>query len=684
MAAAQLPREILNIIFEDLDYRRYLLACTKTCRSWSVPASEQLHRVEHRRAVNWAIVKKDNALLDRVLHIKSACFALEDLTLAIMMDNAYAAEAMLSNDALLLEWREGHLRERERPADSFSWERQRRYRERDVYGAVPLVAAVVRRNKQLVARILEAAPDINHDVPDRLSHTPLTVACASEQQFIDKVASGYLSANHASVMWYATPGQNLLARIDTAPDLDIVRLLVEAGHRLDPPSRIELCTSGWRNGAQVEVETQQSCSRQLPLYLASCAGNIPLMELLLSLGAAPDGQGTWDTNDLRPLMGAASVPGNVEAVRVLLKGGADPLQAGFRVVGSPLHAAADTEIAAELLDAGVPVDYCSAVWREAPCVTPLAHAIYARRPEVALLLLSKGANASCTDYLRCPVIRTAVYRNVPEVIPALVARGENPYGGKSDTHSPWCLRERAVIMNSVAVVEQMLALGMDFERRMPRPWLDLEGRPRDHRPICWVRSVEMLDLIAGCSGDLNERVGDNGETVFLQAMRSRGTASEEERRAIVKRFVELGADINAVDNKGQTVLHKAVRFSDEVTADELIRRGQDINKPDIAGWTPLMLACKRGHPPMVKMLMEYGADIHATLVADDRWKEGAVETALDMALERLFTWGVKRLLEAGADPVPARNYPSHSVRRMIRWKLPALGYCLDEIKRVAQ
>lgn len=56
-------------------------------------------------------------------------------------------------------------------------------------------------------------------------------------------------------------------------------------------------------------------------------------------------------------------------------------------------------------------------------------------------------------------------------------------------------------------------------------------------------------------------------------------------------------------------LIEAVKAGDYEKADELIKQGADVNQGDDQGWTPLNFASGKGNLPLVKLLVEKGAEI---------------------------------------------------------------------------
>jgi ankyrin repeat protein len=72
-------------------------------------------------------------------------------------------------------------------------------------------------------------------------------------------------------------------------------------------------------------------------------------------------------------------------------------------------------------------------------------------------------------------------------------------------------------------------------------------------------------------------------------------------------LIRHGADLNAPDAAGDTPLIIAVRTGNRLTVKRLVDRGADINHPGADGLTPLGLARRRGDGDIVRLLQQYGA-----------------------------------------------------------------------------
>ena len=134
--------------------------------------------------------------------------------------------------------------------------------------------------------------------------------------------------------------------------------------------------------------------------------------------------------------------------------------------------------------------------------------------------------------------------------------------------------------------------------------------------------------------------------------------------AEVKRLIEVGADVNAQDDYGNTALMVALEMGYIEIAKLLIDAGAYVNAQDYYGDTALMLASGGGHPEIVKLLIEAGADVNAVTIAivggysrrtifggyvHKDWETLGGYTALMAASEMGHIDIVKLLIEAGAN-----------------------------------
>jgi uncharacterized protein len=112
-------------------------------------------------------------------------------------------------------------------------------------------------------------------------------------------------------------------------------------------------------------------------------------------------------------------------------------------------------------------------------------------------------------------------------------------------------------------------------------------------------------------------------------------------REAVRALLQQGADVNAAQGDGMTALHWAALEGDLETAKMLLYAGANVKSSTRLGaFTPLLLASKNGHAPMIGALLEASAD------PNDATTNGT--TALMLAAASGSVEGTAALLDRGA------------------------------------
>ncbi|RBR27024.1 uncharacterized protein FIESC28_00096 [Fusarium coffeatum] len=99
------------------------------------------------------------------------------------------------------------------------------------------------------------------------------------------------------------------------------------------------------------------------------------------------------------------------------------------------------------------------------------------------------------------------------------------------------------------------------------------------------------------------RVGSLGLTPLLQA------SNEEDMAETVERLLEAGANIEAVNKKKYTPLHRAVRSQVEENIRILVKHGADLSAQDDDGFTPLHVAAATCSLKICEILIDGGSDL---------------------------------------------------------------------------
>jgi len=79
-------------------------------------------------------------------------------------------------------------------------------------------------------------------------------------------------------------------------------------------------------------------------------------------------------------------------------------------------------------------------------------------------------------------------------------------------------------------------------------------------------------------------------------------------REVVEVLLLMGADANAVDNKGVTPLWNAAQDGHKEIVELLLAHGAHADGGSVAGRAPLHMAARQGHRQIVELLLQHGAD----------------------------------------------------------------------------
>ena len=122
-----------------------------------------------------------------------------------------------------------------------------------------------------------------------------------------------------------------------------------------------------------------------------------------------------------------------------------------------------------------------------------------------------------------------------------------------------------------------------------------------------------------------------------------GTYIAKDKTDICNLFISGGIDINSRDETGTPMINIAVRNDNEELVKKFIKLGADINAvSEDRGYTPVMDAVWRGNLELTKLFIKEGAELNTIN------KEG--QTNLVLAVGANKTKIIEALAKAGADP----------------------------------
>jgi ankyrin repeat protein len=329
------------------------------------------------------------------------------------------------------------------------------------------------------------------------------------------------------------------------------------------------------------------------LMTAARTGRIGPVQALLAHGADVDAK---ETNNQTALMWAAA-EGHADVVRFLIKAGADfrtPLDSGF----TPLLFAVRegrAEVVKALLASGADVNQTTRPKNTPPAgpsrgVSPLVMAVENGHFELAAALLEAGADPN-NQRSGFTALHVITWVRKPD---SGDDNGQPPPDGSGN-------------LTSLDMVRRLVEHGADVNARLRRGESGTgKLTRRGAAPFLLAADtadVPLMRLLIELGAD--PTITNAEHSTPLMAAAGLGTlapgeeaGTEDEALAAAQLALELGGDVNAVDDNGDTAMHGAAYKSLPKMVQFLADHGA---KPEVwnlknkHGWTPLLIA--EGHRP---------------------------------------------------------------------------------------
>lgn len=398
------------------------------------------------------------------------------------------------------------------------------------------------------------------------------------------------------------------------PQADGMTALHWAAHRDDLQTAERLL----KRGADVKASNRYGVT---PLSLACINGNGAMVALFLDAGADPDAT----LRGGETVLMTAARTGKLDVVEALLAHGADPnrrenyrKQTALMWVSAEGHA----DVVKTLVDAGA--DFSTALESG---FTALLFAVREGRIEVVRTLLDAGADANETIRVEdrprggprdgTSALLLAATNAHFELAALLLDRGADPNAdltGYSVLHVIASVRNPGVGDNDPAPEGSGNMTSLEFVRKMAAHGANLNARMTEDADLGNTRlnqvgatpfllaaqsaDAELMRTLAALGADPLLPNEDNTTPLMVAAgvgTRSPGedAGTEDEVLEALEVALELGADINAVDDNGETVMHAAAYKNLPRVVEYLAEKGADHktwNRKNAHGWTPLTIA----------------------------------------------------------------------------------------------
>ena len=226
--------------------------------------------------------------------------------------------------------------------------------------------------------------------------------------------------------------------------------------------------------------------------------------------------------------------------------------------------------------------------------TPLHHAAHLNHAHIVPILLKHGAITNIQDRSGDTPLHLAAWAGNVEALSAILSHSQNAeidYLSGRDAYSPlWC----AISASHIDAARLLLKHGARVSLRSS--------------------SSGMMVL---------HQAAVTGQSAMCELLLEKG-----------------GANVDAVDEDGQTALHYAAATGSVGCVRVLLQAGAGVDVKQSLGLTPAHWAAHKGHCEVLGLLMEFGAKVGSVA------NEGA--TALHLAANRGHLSAAKLLLEKGA------------------------------------
>jgi ankyrin repeat protein len=457
----------------------------------------------------------------------------------------------------------------------------------DITRDAPLADAVQRRDAQAVLSLLRQKVDVNAPQGDGATalHWAAYLEDAETTALLIRAGAHVSTPNNYGVTPLVLASQNGNAAV--------LEQLLKAG--ADPNSAVR--------------------SQETPLMLAARAGRLDAVKVLLRAGADVNAKESW--NGQTALMWAAAA-GQGPVVAALIAAGAD-IRARSNAGTTPLLFAVrrgDLRSVQALLAAGADVNE-----KRPDLATPLLVAIINGHEDLVDLLLEKGADPNAeggTTELTVqgsrakPVeieLATPSIREQLRDVASEGGNGKNNSWGKplqAAVHvANWHISDQfiAVDIDRLRVIKSLLAHGADVNGRntdMEPRWSGARYRRRLVGATAFLfaaksADVEAMRLLLAHGADPSINTGLNITPLMAAAgiawASNQDRANEEQVLEAVKLLVEeVGADVNAVNDVGETAMHAAAYRGANSVVQYLYEKGAQLDVVAKDGRTPLIIA----------------------------------------------------------------------------------------------
>ena len=476
---------------------------------------------------------------------------------------------------------------------------------RDCDGSTVLHFASRNSNQEVVEFLLKLN-EIFVNTTDNFKQTPFMDACYDGGRF-DNIKM--LIQNGADIQASSSDGLTVLHFASRYSNHEVLEFLlklneisVNATDNLNRTPLMNACFDGGRldnikmllqSGADIQA---RDCDGSTVLHFASRNSNQEVVEFLLKLNEIF--VNTTDNFKQTPFMDACYDGGRFDNIKMLIQNGAD-IQASSSDGLTVLHFASqfsNQEIVEFLLKLNeIFVNATDNLNR-----TPLMYAcLYSGRLDNVKMLMQNGADIQARDCDGSTVLHYASRNSNQEVVEFLLKLNEISVNA-TDNYNQTPVMCACFDGGSLDNIKMLIQNGADIQASSSN------GSTVLHFATCY-SNHEVVEFLLKLN-EISVNATDNlNRTPLLHA------CCDSVRLDNIKMLIQNGADIQARDCDGSTILHFASRYSNQEVVEFLLKLNEIcVNATDNFNQTPLMDACfDGGRLDNIKMLIQYGGDIRA-------------------------------------------------------------------------
>ncbi|XP_018302806.1 ankyrin repeat domain-containing protein 16 [Mycetomoellerius zeteki] len=226
---------------------------------------------------------------------------------------------------------------------------------------------------------------------------------------------------------------------------------------------------------------------------------------------------------------------------------------------------------------------------------PLHEAAQIAHEDILKYLLGKGASVDALkrgDWTPLMLACTKSGLTACQCIDALLAANANACLRNKDGWTPLLIACRTGDENVINILLKHLPKCIDDRSNNGRSALHIAAFHGHER---------VINLLVASNVNLLNAQDSSGSSPLHEAMKHRNLDA-------AKCIIYLGANVNLVDNVGQTILHIAALTGNAEAVEYILEQNLiDVNYEASFGITPLMIARRSNHSDVIEILIRYGA-----------------------------------------------------------------------------